>query len=125
MLGGYFLKWYMIKLTIQGKCISKDNSKLMGRHGRYFLATNYKNYENNVAWQARSQYKGKPLSGDLYASFCFFMPDKRHADLLNLPKSIADALTGIVWNDDKQIMRASLQVVYDKLNPRVEIEVHP
>jgi len=35
-----------------------------------------------------------------------------------------DALTGIVWEDDSQIVEALVKKRYDKENPRIEIVIN-
>lgn len=112
----------MITLTIQGKCISKDNEKLFSFHGKPFLSKKYKDFEYFVQLQAKNQIKNI-LLGDIQVTYNFFLPDKRHCDLTNMPKSIQDALNGIVWKDDKQIKQCFLYLNYDKINPRTVIYI--
>jgi Holliday junction resolvase RusA-like endonuclease len=45
-------------------------------------------------------------------------------DVLKLARGVEDALTGIVWKDDAQIVNESLSKVYGD-RPRVEIRVRP
>ena len=45
-----------------------------------------------------------------------------HKDLDNLAKSVLDALTGIMWKDDSQIVTLKLYKVYSDA-PRIEMEV--
>lgn len=80
-----------------------------------------------------------PLEGPLSASFVFCYPwpasmsKKRRAaqgshwktsrpDASNLLKLIEDALTGVVWLDDAQIVQIGVQKYYDTI-PRVELRV--
>lgn len=51
------------------------------------------------------------------------MLDKRVRDLDNHLKIVFDALTGVVWEDDKQIQEMTIRKDYDKENPRVELDV--
>ena len=46
-----------------------------------------------------------------------------HKDLDNLAKSVLDALTGILWKDDSQIVKLVIEKVYGEI-PRIEMEVH-
>lgn len=45
-------------------------------------------------------------------------------DVLKLTRGVEDALTGIVWKDDAQIVNEAMSKVYDA-RPRVEIRVRP
>lgn len=76
-------------------------------------------------WQleAKSQWRKKPLDGDLELWVTFFYGTKRKRDLDNSNKLWQDALTGIVYHDDSQIAYLHLERAYDKANPRVEISV--
>jgi Holliday junction resolvase RusA-like endonuclease len=74
-------------------------------------------------WEARSQWKGKPLEGGIEVSITLYFGTKRKADLDNFNKLSLDALTGIVWEDDSQIARLTIERGYDNARPRVEIEV--
>ena len=42
----------------------------------------------------------------------------------NVHKLSMDACNWIVWNDDKQIMKATVEKKYDKANPRLEIYIY-
>jgi Holliday junction resolvase RusA-like endonuclease len=44
-------------------------------------------------------------------------------DLSNLIKAVEDALTGIVWHDDRQICWEFARKVYTLVEPRTEIKV--
>jgi Holliday junction resolvase RusA-like endonuclease len=61
-------------------------------------------------WEARSQWKGKPLAGT-----------KRRADLDNFNKLSLDALTDIAYLDDSQIAKLTIERGYDKARPRIEV----
>jgi Holliday junction resolvase RusA-like endonuclease len=46
---------------------------------------------------------------------------KRVVDAPNLSKSVCDALNGVAYHDDRQIIYCSQSKTYDKDNPRIEI----
>lgn len=107
---------------------------------------NSSGWKEAVAWRAVEQYKGKPLHGPLDVEIVFVMPrlkshygTGRNAALLKdsaplypavrpdatkLWRGVEDALTGIVWIDDGQVVNQSIQKRYGD-NPRVEIRVRP
>jgi len=100
-----------ISLTFRGKPISKDNEKLISKHpsaktGRHYtyLSTKYKIYEKSLKRQAWQQLPKdfKPLEKNVWVSLFFYFKNRRHGDILNLPKSICDAMNGILWKDDRQ-----------------------
>lgn len=113
-----------IKIIIFGKIISKDNQKMgKSRSGKFFMRPEFKRFERDVKIQAMKQWKLLPLSERLRVNIVFYFQNKVRVDLFNAPKSLCDALNGIVWLDDKQIEEGSLKLFYDKENPRAEIEV--
>lgn len=78
-------------------------------------------------WEAKAQYVqgcyDQPRSEPLEVTVRFFFGTKRRADLDNFNKLWADALTGIVYQDDSQIAVLHLIRDYDKARPRIEVTV--
>ena len=114
-----------VHITIKGRPISKDNEKFFNRRsGRPFTSARFKDYEENVRLQAAAQMIGKPpIEGDIMMMMVFWFQNRTRPDLFNAPKSIADALQGIVYQNDKQVTIGYLQCLYDNANPRVEVYV--
>ncbi|MCM1513361.1 MAG: RusA family crossover junction endodeoxyribonuclease [Oxalobacter formigenes] len=99
-------------------------------------------YENAVKTAAMQAMGGrKPYGGtcEIHIMAAFPIPKswpeskKRQArldrihpakkpDLDNVMKTVCDALNGIVWKDDAQVVRAHVTKCYDD-NPRVEVTV--
>lgn len=53
-----------------------------------------------------------------------YFPDARRRDLDNLIKSVADALNGVAYRDDTQIVQLGESEKHvDKLNPRTEVRL--
>ena len=48
---------------------------------------------------------------------------RRYGDFDNHAKSICDALNGVVYSDDSQIISCTIEKFTDKLNPRVEVVI--
>jgi Holliday junction resolvase RusA-like endonuclease len=72
-------------------------------------------------WEAKSQWRDKPLAGDIELSLTLFFGTKRRADLDNFNKLSLDALTGILYEDDSQISKLTIMRGYDKARPRIEV----
>jgi Holliday junction resolvase RusA-like endonuclease len=82
-----------------------------GKFVRTFTAPKTKTFEAAIAAMARAQMKGKPLTCLLVTTIVFeFKRPKRtklptpKKDIDNLCKSVLDALNGIVFNDDTQVV---------------------
>ncbi len=76
--------------------------------------------KESIAWEARAQYHGEPLQGPLSLKVELWWPDRRKHDIDNV-KSLLDAMTGIVWEDDSQVEDLHLMKGIDKENPRVDV----
>jgi Holliday junction resolvase RusA-like endonuclease len=74
-------------------------------------------------WEAKAQWKGKPLVGDVRADITLYFGTKRAADWDNFHKLSCDALSGIAYADDSQIKRATVALAYDKARPRIELAI--
>jgi Holliday junction resolvase RusA-like endonuclease len=72
-------------------------------------------------WESKMQWKEPILVGPIYVIVRLYFGTKRKADIDNFNKILYDALTGIVWEDDSQIMVVVTEKHYDKENPRITI----
>jgi Holliday junction resolvase RusA-like endonuclease len=66
---------------------------------------------------------GLPLEGPVAIRLRFYRADHRRADADNCEKAIADALNGICWLDDSQIVECHRYMAVDRGRPRVEVEI--
>jgi Holliday junction resolvase RusA-like endonuclease len=82
-----------------------------------------KTLKEQYQWEARAQWKGKQLEGDIEVSFALHLGTKRRTDLDNFNKLSLDALTGIAYEDDSQIAALHLRRAHDKLKPRIELSL--
>lgn len=51
--------------------------------------------------------------------------ERRSGDLDNRLKVLCDAMQGVIYADDKQIVKIAAERFEDKKNPRVEVEITP
>lgn len=73
--------------------------------------------------QARSQWHSVPLQGHIEIHVGLYFGTKRRADIDNYHKLSFDSLSKIVWEDDSQIQKMTVEKFYDKNNPRIEITI--
>jgi len=90
--------------------------------GRRFLTKQAKEYKETVAWEVRAQYRGKPINTPVRLKIALWWPDKRRHDLDNI-KGFLDAMTGILYEDDSQIVELTITKAVDRENPRVVLEL--
>ena len=89
--------------------------------GRRIVSAKGRKFKADIAVLARRQ-GAKLLDGDLIITFRVFRP-KRIGDLDNRLKISQDALKGICFEDDKQIIEIHAFCFDDKANPRIEIDL--
>lgn len=66
----------------------------------------------------------QPADGPLSVTVTAFRPQKR-GDLDNVLKAALDALNGVAWTDDSQVVELHAWRKDDKHNPRLEVHVQP
>ena len=113
----------MIKLTLLGEPKSTQHCyKIRCKpFGSLYMIKEAQDLKLSYQWQTKSQYKGKPLTGSLKIDVRQVFGTKRRSDIDNFSKLLFDALTGLIWEDDSQIMEARFIKDYDKNNGRIEI----
>ena len=73
--------------------------------------------------QIKEQYKDKPITEDLKIAVELWFGTKRKSDIDNFSKLVFDACSGLLWEDDSQIVEANFIKGYSKENPRIEIKL--
>jgi crossover junction endodeoxyribonuclease RusA len=89
--------------------------------GRRVTSAKGRKFKADIAVLAKRQ-GAKLLDGDLSVTFRVFRPVRR-GDLDNRLKISQDALKGICFEDDKQIIEIHAYRFDDKTNPRIEIDL--
>lgn len=90
-------------------------------NGSVHVSQEAQNYKAGVKWKALHQNM-TPMSGELAMYVNVYRPAKR-GDLDNFAKVLGDALNGVAYHDDSQIIELHMWRHDDKANPRVEVEV--
>ena len=89
--------------------------------GRRIISAAGRRFKSEIAVLARQQ-GAEILDGDLAVTFRVFRP-RKSGDLDNRLKISQDALKGICFADDKQIIEIHAFRFDDKSNPRIEIDL--
>ena len=132
----------MINIIVPGEPVGKGRPRF-GR-GRTYTPEKTANAEAVVREYARAAYPEKKhlISGPVCLTVIFFMTipkswskKKQHQadigevrptstpDIDNLLKLVGDALNGVVYLDDKQIIEVRADKLYSH-NPRTDVSVH-
>lgn len=114
-------------ITLSGEPKSTQTIYRSACNGR--IPTRYMTAEGKAikaAYQleARSQYRGPLLTKQLEVKAFFYFGSKRRTDFDNFNKLWADALSGIVYEDDSQIREFVWRRFYDKNKPRIELAIY-
>lgn len=132
-----------IHFTIHGAPRTKKNSQqILGfgkpcpvckKRAKQFIAPSaaYKEYEKTAIKQLAAQNfpaseaPSFPLSAPLNMRCLYYMPTRRKVDLCNLLEATCDIFVeaGILEDDNSSVVvgHDGSRVLYDKVNPRVEI----
>jgi crossover junction endodeoxyribonuclease RusA len=89
--------------------------------GRPILSQEARVYKHEAGWEAKRQGV-RLLAGDIEVRIHAYRP-RRSGDLDNLAKVAMDALNGIAWTDDSQIIAIEMRRFEDSQNPRLIVRV--
>lgn len=113
-----------LRLVLPFEVLSADNRRIGVMKGRVLLSREYRSAKEAVAILAMSCIRGQRprFEGDVELVATLYEPDKRRRDPGNYRKLVTDALEGIAYHDDKQIVSETWKRGgVDKANPRLEI----
>lgn len=119
-----------MKFTIPIKPVSKKNSLRIvynpKTHKPFVIQSKlYVEYEKTV-YPFIPKVK-TPIDYPINLKCIFYMPTRRKIDLCNLEEAISDVLVkyGLIEDDNRNIVASydGSMVMYDKENPRTEIEI--
>lgn len=98
------------------------NQLYMYFRGMRILSKKGRDYKEAVAQEATEQTNFEPLKGTLSVSIHHKWPTRHNRDIDGV-KGLLDAMTGILWEDDGQIVELHLSKEYDKSHPGVTLSV--
>ena len=88
-----------------------------------YMSKEGKDLKESYQWEAKSQWKDKPMKCELLVEIKLFFSRGGKHDIDNFSKIVLDSLTGIVWVDDGQIEQLMITKMIDRGKPRAEVEV--
>lgn len=117
----------MSRITLLGEPRSTGSIYKIQTRGKF--ATTYvtkegKTLKASYQKQAKEQWKDKIIEREVRIEMFLWFGTKRRCDIDNFNKLAFDSLTGIVWNDDSQIKLLTIRKLYDKENPRIELDIY-
>lgn len=136
----------MIQFNVPGQPVGKGRPRIgkVGAHARMFMPAKTVSYESTVALAASQAMQGRELIDGpvrvLMSMFCQIPASwsrKKQEQALagqirpttkpdadNVIKAIFDAINGVVWRDDVQVVELGVSKVYGAV-PGVSVHVSP
>ena len=114
----------MIYFTIPGPAVPKGRPRVT-RTGHAYTPQRTKAYAEKVQWVAKAFAPKTPLSGPVSVRIVEYRKGTPEArpDIDNVLKNLLDAMNGLIWQDDSQVVQLFAEKRHDKKAPRVEVEV--
>lgn len=115
-----------ISFTVDVNPLPKQRPRL-GLRGNTYTPQKTRDYEQLIAQHAMiamHRANADMLEGDIELTLRFYRKDDRRVDLDNLIKACSDAMNGIIYYDDSQIVSIAAKVIRNcGKSARVEIEI--
>lgn len=113
-----------IQFFVQGLPVPKQSFRYTKNGGGY-QSQKVKEWQGTVSWSATAKMIDRDLlTGDVCVKLFFCLPDKRRRDWDNLAKGVMDALNGVVYRDDSQVVEAHIAKIVDRrVRPGVKVEI--
>lgn len=111
----------MTKIILKTLPVALNATYKRGRDS-FYKSTEAKDAQDAMAWEAKAQWKGRPLKGAVSLEIDLYYPDKRK-DWDGGLKAISDALEGICYANDRQVEEAVIHKYCDPQSPRIEIVI--
>jgi Holliday junction resolvase RusA-like endonuclease len=115
------IRTLILDLTVPGEPVPWERAGRT-RSGRSFTKPKTASQQALISLLARGKCQ-TPTPDPVIVELDFFIGSKRRVDGDNLQKLVWDALTGIAWDDDSQIVEWQGHKHVDKTFPRTEILV--
>ena len=121
-----------VRIIVPGTPVPKARARTVTQGGRTHSYTpeRTREWEEAVQWIAAQHRPPSPLRGPLAVAMTFYLPKPKRGkreypsvrpDIDNYCKAVMDALNGMVWQDDGQIVQLEASKRYGE--PRAEIEI--
>jgi crossover junction endodeoxyribonuclease RusA len=96
-------------IVIFGRPVPKGRPRL-GKGGHVYTPQNTRDFEEWVGISSRVRFP-KPLECDVAVRLRFYLHGKKRGDLDNYWKAISDGMNGVVFRDDRQVVKVDAEIV--------------
>lgn len=109
-------------LILPWSAMISDNERFSVVDGQNRLSTPYRKAKARIADLAALHWRRSLLVGDVYLLARFWFPDLRKRDAGNYRKALTDALSKVIYADDRQVIDEHyVRMDIDRVNPRCEV----
>jgi len=115
-----------MEFIIPLKAISMNQAYPQGKQGRRYLSQVAKRFKDSVGYYILNQGSGtlQPNTTDKFnVKIGFHFSDKRRRDVDDYFKLLLDSLTGIIWEDDSQIVALTGVKFQPELKDYIHLEI--
>lgn len=112
-----------ITFTVPGNPIPKARARVL-RTGRTYTPRSTQEHEETVRIAAIKAGVKKVEEGPVRLVLHFYRENALRCDFDNLAKTVTDALNGIAYEDDSQIVQCMTIKDWDPESPRTEVEIY-
>lgn len=110
----------VIRFTVDGPPVPKGRPRVY--NGVAVTPPRTVAYEEAVGYAAlAARTWDAPTDKPVSVVAWFYMPNHRRVDVDNLVKSLLDGLSGVLYEDDGQVVRIEAVKMVDRDNPRAEV----
>jgi len=114
------IKMAEVNFWIPGEPCAKERSR-KGKNGHFYTPKKTRDYEKKVKALALAH----PRAGEELVNICLHVViGGRDKDVDNCAKSVLDALNGILYDDDKQVVGLHVIKYFDKERPGVSVYIY-
>lgn len=113
---------------VEGEPVAKARPRVV--KGNTFTPEKTRIAEDNIGWAFKSAYPGNQVNNLAHfrVEILFFLTNYKNGkprkfDLDNGCKTVLDALNGIVWGDDSQVTKLTLEKVVTFCEPKTLIRI--
>lgn len=110
----------ILHLIVEGEPVPKQ--RVRTGKGRFYTPAKTLHHEELIEWSARDRVS-EPTRNPVILEMDFFMGNARKVDGDNLQKTVMDALNGVAWRDDSQVIEWTGHKHVDREMPRTELRV--
>ncbi|MBA3844029.1 MAG: RusA family crossover junction endodeoxyribonuclease [Actinobacteria bacterium] len=103
--------------------IPKQRARVV--NGRAYTPSRTQFAEQDIVTAYLYKHRGELHAGDLIVTAVIYVTHRRRVDSDNLLKTLLDALTGVAWRDDSQVVGIASRLVRGSDRSGIQLRIDP